>query len=244
MLAAYLFFAVLRNNKEFRAYSLTPGCPIRGPAPYDLNQALTLREDSDAGYNSEDEDEDVDLDTDLTDLDDPFALEEPAQTLSSSAPSSSFPDLCSPPFSLGSYLQPLSEAADADAAASYDDSAALKSLSDAPETGKEARRRRKAAKNKEKRRVSRKTAQEELGTKLKGIARKRAAESQRWDARDSFATESLPVNSGGWSGLRLQLEKMHPDIKELLSEHEMEVVEWNGRCNLFSCCTSYADQCL
>lgn len=172
------------------------------------------------------------MDPDEPDLYDLTGLEEQVETPSPSAPSPFFLDSFAPSSFLGCFLKPFARPAVEEVAPSdaEPEDVALEGSSEQPETGKAARRKRKMVKNKEKRQKRRKLTQDQLGTRLKGIARTRAAESQRWDAKDTFATESLPVNSGGWSGLRQRLEKIHPQIKELLDEHEMEVVEWNGRC--------------
>lgn len=234
--AACLPLAVLRNSKEFRAYSLTPGSPIQGPIHYDLGKALDSWQDDSSGYSS-DEDDGVDIEvecdgSDFSDLTDADLFEqEQAGAPSPSTPSSSLPFLFSASSLLGRLLLPFTNPREGEVAlleAEAED-AAPDASSEQPETGLAARRKRKMARNKEKRRIKRCLKQEELGTRLKGIARRRAAESQKLDARDTFATESLPVSSGGWSGLRQKLEKLHPEIKELLDEHEMEVVEWNGR---------------
>ena len=99
-----------------------------------------------------------------------------------------------------------------------------------PACGKKARRKRKTQVNYAKRNVKRKLSQEALGTALKGVARKRAAQSKTAGVGEAFSTEELPVNQGSWSGLRKQLDKVLPELEEALGEElDMRLVNWEGR---------------
>ncbi|KAE9383773.1 hypothetical protein BT96DRAFT_1008798, partial [Gymnopus androsaceus JB14] len=183
----------LRNNKEFRAYDLTPGRPIQGTTSYDLNLALESLQNSDDGSNfshDHDVEHDIDLESDVSDLSDlaDFGDELPAGT----APSSQASPLFTLSSLVGCILRPFQKPAIAPESDTEAEDIPLNDSSPVPETGLEARRKRKKQKNREKRRQRRKLTQEALGTRLKEIARRRAAQSQVLDAGDSFATESLP----------------------------------------------------
>lgn len=97
-------------------------------------------------------------------------------------------------------------------------------------TGKTARRNRKNQKKRIGRNIKRAMIQRELGTSLKGVSRRRSAASTILEVDKSFVTEDLPVNSGGWSGVRENFEKSCPTLEELLGEdYGMELVDWNGK---------------
>ncbi|KAE9386950.1 hypothetical protein BT96DRAFT_1005588 [Gymnopus androsaceus JB14] len=217
----------LRNNKEFRAYDLKPGHPIRGPNKYDLDVALNALATDDNGnedghdIDSESECSELSDLTDLDDNDEPFICTSP--------PSSSPWKSC-----LSSFFAPIFRPFQTPPGVEESDTEAedipLCDSSEHPEKGKKARRKWKKMRNNEKRRQRRRLEQEALGTRLKSIARCRAAESHKLDARETFISEDLPVNSGGWSGLHQQFEKINPGIAELLGdEYNMQLVSWNGK---------------
>lgn len=98
-----------------------------------------------------------------------------------------------------------------------------------PQSGQAARRKRKNHKKHENIRKVREVAQGKLGTTLKGVAHRHAAESKTLRTDDDFLTEDLPINSGGWSGLRKILAKVNPEVEHLLGdEYDMQVVDWKG----------------
>lgn len=227
--SSYSLSLGLRNNKEFRAYDLTPGRPIQGPNNYDLDVALNSLE-----RNENEDARDVDLESecsdlsDLTDLDDDDDDDDsdgtPIHTWSSLSPKSWLTSF------LGPTLCPFQKSPEAELSDSEAEDIPIPCSTKIAETGKKARRKRKKIRNRNKRRQRRKVEQEALGTQLKNIARRRAAESQKLDAGESFVSKDLPVNSGGWSGLRQQFEKINPGISELLGDdYDMQLVNWNGK---------------
>lgn len=79
------------------------------------------------------------------------------------------------------------------------------------------------------RRDEREKTQDTLKTKLKQVTFRRAAQSKTLRVKENFNTASLPVSSGGWSGLRQRFDDLLPQVEELLGdEHEMQLVNWNG----------------
>lgn len=239
---------------DFKPYDLQPGAPILGPIPYDASIALDEKaapsqipgssannlppryippnyatfED---GFSSEDE---VELESDLTDIEDSDGDDEDHTGTKADEETNLFrTDL---PQAHSSYFEKyLPQVFLPFLPKSLRSQTALDSESDyAPETeelqtGQTARRKRKNKKKHEKIKKEREEEQGRLGTAVKGVARRRAAESKTLRTDDDFLTEDLPVNSGGWSGLRKVLAKVHPEIDELLGEeYDMQVVNWKG----------------
>ncbi|KAE9382416.1 hypothetical protein BT96DRAFT_1027660, partial [Gymnopus androsaceus JB14] len=249
LLLSYLFIALvsfssssmpgLRNNKEFRAYAMSPGEPIQGPIDFNLNMALNKRASDSSpspgvpSYSSNspaaagpdcDSDDGFDLESEASDSEsisfdpvDPDGFEPDPTSLSSS--------FSIPAFLRRLFSRPPSEPDEVQSESEDRPSGA----EDEPLTGLAARRKRKKERKRDKRNVKRKLTQDELGTTLKEISRKKAARSHTISTDESFSSEALPVNSGGWSGLRQKLEKINPTVQELLDKHDMQIVDWDGR---------------
>ncbi|KAJ3748156.1 hypothetical protein EV360DRAFT_76339 [Lentinula raphanica] len=192
----------VRSGKEFQAYDLQSGHPISAPH-FDLEAALDAYKDVDGSAERE---YDIDLEETLSDLSDieSDGLAEPEDS-----------DLPLPSI-LHSFV-PQEDSSDEE-----EDPSLVKGK------GKRARRYRKTLKNRKKRRLTREETQAQLLTGLKEIALRRASESQTLSPSASFQTEELPVNSGGWSGLRQEFERVYPLLQELLVDYEMKLVNWDG----------------
>ncbi|KAJ3965065.1 hypothetical protein EV361DRAFT_955360 [Lentinula raphanica] len=202
----------LRSGKEFRAYALSPGQPIVA-SQFDLRDALEAYEDPETPTSR---DYEVDLEGELSELSD----------LESEDSCESFDDSIEVELALPSTFQPLVSGEESSPSETEDDP----SNDPGQGQGKRARRRRKTLRNRKKRRLAREDAQAQFQTGLKEIARRRVAESQTLSSVDDFHTEDLPVNSGGWSGIRQEFERIHPSFQELLGEgFELRLVEWQGQ---------------
>lgn len=211
---------------------------------FDVDVALdSVQHDEEAsGYESDDS---IDLESELSDLSDlddlddldgaasqpthPISERQPTTSVSSSFCIRDFlPSILQPFFSKPG---PVTDDENYDDVALDTDQAPVESMS--PEATKIAtkiaKRKRKRERNREKRKVQRLQTQEQLKTKLKGIARRRAAEAKTLKPEDGFETKELPVNSGGWSGIRQTLDKFVPEMEELCGDdYDMQVVNWDG----------------
>lgn len=187
---------------------LEPGRPIIAPAEFDLDSALA------EALNKEKQDYDLQdsivLEGDLSDLSDLSDLEDEDD------------------------FEPL-DCEPLDATASIHAPNFLNPLTPFPKAlksegkGVDARRLRKTLRKRAKRRDDREDVREALKTTLKQVAIRRAAQSKTLCVEEDFDTESLPVSSGGWSGLRQRFDQLQPQVEELLGdEHEMQLVNWNG----------------
>lgn len=175
---------------------------------------------------SDEDDDDIDIESDIeSDLSD---LEDQNAAASSS---------CAQPIGIPKPLSSTSSSPNSCSAADPSDlprrhssPEPVANAQDGPLTGLKGRRKRKQHVKEEKRRTQRKVEQEEQGTDLKGVTIKRAAQSATIPVGEDFATEDLPVNSGGWSGLRQKLDKILPSMAHLFGENcDMERVDWDGK---------------
>ncbi|KAE9385706.1 hypothetical protein BT96DRAFT_981971, partial [Gymnopus androsaceus JB14] len=176
-------------------------------------------------YNSDDG---FDLESEASDFRSiPFDLIDPdGSEPDPTSPSSSF---SIPAFLRRLFLQPPSEFGEVQSESEDRTSG----VEDKPLTGLAARRKWKKERKRDKwnvkHKLKRKLMQDELGTTLKEISRKKAACPHTISTNKSFSSKALPINSGGWSGLQQKLEKINPAVQELLDKHDMQITDWDRR---------------
>jgi hypothetical protein len=246
----------VRSGKEFRAYRLSPGQPIAGPFPFRLDTALELRSQQNSGFSEApssgpstsapllddpwDEEEAPDLEpedelgnlSDLTDLESEPELPLPSGRRKLSPPSlSSFNAADYLPQSFSSPSAPpggSDSASDSSCSETHPRKKAKLQPEDIMATGRAARQARKRLRKRRFRDQARREMQEKLGTKLKQVAQKRAAEASQLAAGSSFVSEDLPISSSAWAGVRQSLDKVLPELESLLGK-DMELVPWDGK---------------
>lgn len=211
---------------------MTPGKPIVGPVPFDLASAL---ETASSEQDVEGED-DCDLEPELTDGRMDASLADSTALAGSFSFSDFLPGFLKPFFWT---IDELSDLTDEGLASDPTPSVPtpekreeeVKKFSNpTPEEVKIAKRRRKVLAKRQKRRVKRAALRETLGTRLKAISQKRAAEAQELPLQDDFVAEDLPKTKGAWSGIKETLSRAIPQLEELLGDgYKMRLVNWDGR---------------